>query len=132
MSNKKSLHDRFFKKVVVNPNGCWDWIGAKSWRENGGGFYGRINVDGVNVSAHRVSYMLHRGEIPDGMCVRHICDNKQCTNPDHLILGSISDNNKDKEGKHRYIKVPKENFDACVKLLLDNGLINNYIPMKTP
>ena len=123
MSNEKTLRDRFYKKVIVNDCDCWGWTGAKSWKENGGGFYGRINLNGVNISAHRASYIIHKGEIPEGMCVRHVCDNKECTNPNHLILGSVSDNNKDKTGKHRYIKVPKDNFDKCIEVLTQNKLL---------
>lgn len=58
-------------------------------------------VDGVKRSytAHRLSYLLHVGEIPNGQVVRHMCTNKGCCNPDHLTLGTQSDN---------YYDIPEE------------------------
>jgi hypothetical protein len=53
------------------------------------------------VGAHRVSYQLHVGPIPDGMTVLHRCDNPSCTNPRHLFVGTNSDNNADRDAKGR-------------------------------
>lgn len=56
--------------------------------------------------AHRVSYMEHFGPIPDGLMVRHRCHRRRCVNPEHLVLGTNSDNMKDmmeaKRGKHQF------------------------------
>jgi hypothetical protein len=74
------------------PNtGCWLWMGAPT---NKG--YGQTTFMGKkNVFVHRASYFLHKGEIPAGMCVLHHCDTPACINPDHLYLGTKSDNSLD-------------------------------------
>ena len=59
---------------------CWNWTGGKF--ENG---YGKIEIKGKTKKAHRVSYELLKGQIPDGLVIDHcICNNKSCINPDHL------------------------------------------------
>jgi len=68
---------------------CWGWKGSLV---NG---YGTLKVENRNVLAHRLSYMIHKGDIPNGMVVMHRCDNKVCTNPDHLELGTNVQNIKD-------------------------------------
>lgn len=70
--------------------GCWLWTGSKY--RNG---YGWLKVFGKNRSAHRYSYELHKGEIPEGLEVLHSCDVKHCVNPNHLRVGSHSENMKD-------------------------------------
>lgn len=87
-----SLRDRFFAKVMKG-DGCWFWAGSHS---NVG--YGLIHSGGAGgktLSAHRVSYELHYGPIPDGMIVMHSCDNRGCVNPAHLSAGKQSQNIKD-------------------------------------
>lgn len=79
---------RFWSKVDRKSAGeCWPWIGR---RDKDG--YGRLMVNKRSIGAHRVSYRLAFGEIPDGLQVRHDCDNPRCVNPDHLLIGTNQDN----------------------------------------
>lgn len=71
--------ERFMLRVQVSPTGCWLWNGPI----NPGG-YGTTSFRGGCAKAHRVSYLLHRGEIPDGLQLDHLCRVRHCVNPDHL------------------------------------------------
>ena len=88
----------FFWKLVEKRSSdeCWVWIGCKV--KDG---YGRWRCDGKAILAHRYSYILHNGPIPDGLLVCHTCDNPSCCNPAHYFLGTKKDNNDDKERKGR-------------------------------
>ena len=88
--------ERFWSKVKKQPNGCWEWQAAKTRLG-----YGRFAPEGTTVKAHRVSFELCKGPIPDGMHVMHSCDNPPCVNPEHLSLGSNQDNVNDREAKGR-------------------------------
>lgn len=79
-----SLTDRmvqsFWKHVVLIPfHACWEWDGATQWNK-----YIRYSVGMTSFSAHRVSYAIHHGPIPDGLFIDHICRNRSCVNPEHL------------------------------------------------
>lgn len=86
-----SLSDRFWSKVDrKGADECWPWIGG-SWTYG----YGSISVggrEGPKTTSNRAAWRLTRGEIPEGMVVRHMCHNRACCNPSHLKLGSRSDN----------------------------------------
>lgn len=94
------MKKRFESKVEMIPEcGCWIWMGAED-RHFG---YGMFTIKKYKTEkAHRVSWMLYRGEIPKGLCVLHRCDTPACVNPHHLFLGTKADNNYDMINKKRY------------------------------
>lgn len=82
---------------MPEPNsGCLLWL---QYVDNWG--YGRGTYLGIPLAAHRFSWLTHRGSIPDGMKVCHRCDVPSCINPDHLWLGTDSDNAADRNAKGR-------------------------------
>ncbi len=85
-----TLAERFaFIGWDIGSSGCWEWKGAIL---NGYGRVGRHSSERHDVLAHRVSYGLHVGGIPDGMFVHHKCANRRCVNPDHLELTTARQN----------------------------------------
>jgi hypothetical protein len=74
---------------------CWIWIAS-------GQRYGKIRRSGIYVLAHKISWELANGPVPSGMCVLHRCDNPKCVRPDHLWLGTLLDNVRDRELKRRH------------------------------
>jgi len=94
------LAHRFWSKVGPAPSSCcWKWTACKN--KDG---YGAFRLKYKLVLAHRVAYTLTKGEIPDGLIVRHTCDNPACCNPDHLILGTQADNMADRGERKRQSK----------------------------
>ena len=95
--------ERFWNRVDQSTKrSCWLWTGSCSW-----GGYGRIRYRGPSTYAHRVSWLIHFGEIPPRMLVLHKCDNPPCVNPKHLFLGSQADNMRDMKTKQRSSKGPQ-------------------------
>jgi HNH endonuclease len=96
-----SLLERFTRYAIraADPDACWDWSAALF--QSGYGALAAAPPSRTMLAAHRVSYELTFGPIPEGQCVMHTCDNPRCTNPRHLRLGTIRDNNEDKLKKGR-------------------------------
>lgn len=115
-----SPKERFWRRVNKTET-CWLWTGTTS---RGG--YGMINFGEKIRTAHRVSWEIANGPIPKGdgyhgTCVLHRCDNPPCVNPDHLFLGTVADNNRDREQKDRGNQ-PKGKANGWAKLTEDQVL----------
>lgn len=95
------IKERLLKNVDMS-SGCWIWT---KFRDKDGYGGTHINLPGGGqrgVRAHRLAYTVFVGEIPDGKLVLHKCDNPACINPDHLFLGTQSDNIRDCVRKGRF------------------------------
>ena len=93
---------RFKSKYRIDPETtCWMWTASRN--KKGYGIFGmHIGVAyRTSVCAHRASWIIHNGAVPEGLQVLHKCDVRGCVNPDHLFLGTNQDNVDDKMAKGR-------------------------------
>lgn len=96
-NTKLTAEQAFWAYAVPGNEGeCWQWQGPTGARG-----YGLLIHNGQRYQAHRFSYELHYGAIPEGLFVCHHCDNPPCSNPTHLFAGSHSDNMADMVSKNR-------------------------------
>lgn len=130
--DRGSLEERFWKSVDVRQeHECWNWLACKDYDG-----YGVITLKHRPLRTNRVSWMIHFGEIPEGLCVCHTCDNPCCVNPSHLFLGTHGDNAKDRERKgRRKIKYGDDNpntkfSSVAIKSVLDQYETGQYTQKK--
>ncbi len=116
IKRKVSTEVRFWDKVDnVDNNSCWEWQGKISLQG-----YGHFYFDGSISCAHRYSYILNCGDIPDGFEVHHTCYNKACVNPNHLELMTHLDNVRD--ASQRIIHCPYGHEYTEENTKLNNGM----------
>jgi hypothetical protein len=88
--------ERFWAKVEKTEGGCWLWTASRHPKG-----YGLLSFGNRPARAHRVAWQLTNGDIPPGLFVCHRCDNPPCCNPEHLFLGTNTDNMRDASQKGR-------------------------------
>jgi hypothetical protein len=95
VTDEDLLKARLFNQCRMSETGCWEWTGSK---RSG---YGLMWFESKTRSAHRVSYEVFKGPIPNGLHVLHACDNPCCVNPAHLRAGTVKENVVDRETRRR-------------------------------
>lgn len=94
---QRTIAQRIDHHSIPEPNtGCVLWTGSIC-----SGGYGSIRIDNKTLSAHRVAFEQKYGKIPAGFCACHRCDTRSCVNPDHIFLGTLIENNADRNQKNR-------------------------------
>lgn len=130
LRNSIKARERFMCSFEKRDKGCWEWT-----RNFGTAGYGKFDFEGRTLGAHRVSWVFHKGEIPDGLCVLHRCDNRRCVRPDHLFLGTNTDNTADsvKKGRRKGGHPPTKLTDSDIVKILEmyaNGKFSTQIAVE--
>jgi hypothetical protein len=108
---------RFWSRVEAGPAGlCWEWTGPISHK----GGYAIVRANKRNYLAHRLAWMFAHGTIPEGLVIRHKCDNPKCCNPLHLELGTHLDNQHDMIIRGRRKKSGAKGTRNCKAKLSDS------------
>ena len=120
----RSIVQRFWKYVHRRQDHqCWNWIGSKTVR----GGYGQLNNKGLLLKAHRLSWEINLGAIPEGMMVRHLCHNPSCCNPTHLLPGTAKDNHSDMQKAGRmFVPEAKKGEAHHSNKLTESDVIDIY------
>ena len=113
-------------------DGCWEWRGRRSHQG-----YGTVVRSTVRRQAHRVAWEMTNGSIPEGMWVRHRCDNPPCVNPAHLLLGQPAENSQDMVFRHRSTSGSRnphatltEDAVRQIRLLAADGISHRFIAQR--
>lgn len=123
---KLSIEERFWPKVdKCGDDECWPWMGALFM--NG---YGAFSPKAsVTFRAHKLAYELTHGVVPEGLLLRHTCDNPSCCNPNHLLTGTHKDNAKDRMERGRCKKTSRKGWHMlkpedvrCIRELREEGM----------
>ncbi len=124
----ESVEKRFWQKVEKTDT-CWNWVGAI----NPSG-HAVIKIDGRNRGAHRVSYAIHNGDIPENLFILHKCHNAKCVNPQHLYAGTAKQNSKDeidrKNTRHYKCETPTKYHGICWDKTRQNWISYIYLNRK--
>ena len=99
---------RFWKKVCKTDD-CWEWTSCLNNRGYGRFRNPLLSTKQKRTFAHRFSWELAYGAVPNNLLVLHRCDNRKCVRPDHLFLGTFQDNAIDcvEKGRHQAIANPE-------------------------
>ncbi len=121
---KKRPNKERFEEKIDKTKTCWLWTGYI-----GTSGYGEFCYNGKSERSHRVSYLIYNGEIPDGLIILHSCDNRICVNPEHLSVGTMQDNIRDRQDRGRQSKGEKQYFSKLTeKQVLE--IRAKYVPIK--
>ena len=107
--SRKSTPEDFWARFERAENGCLEFTGA--CKPAG---YGDLAYRGERVYSHRLAWMLTNGPIPDGLLVCHKCDNPPCGDPEHLYLGTMSDNMHDAYDRGRQVPRRGDRVTHCI------------------
>jgi len=127
----KTIIDNYITKLtkrllskVNKTESCWLWTGAM----NSAG-YGLFSFEGKEALAHRFSYRLFTGEIPDGLVILHSCDVRECINPEHLSVGTHTENMEDCLAKGRHNSQLSNFLDHTQKAEIRIKYLQNKVSM---
>lgn len=122
------VKERFLSKILIQPNGCWEWCGTFCKKKYGDRPH--FWIEGRPRIAARVSWELFRGPIPDGKMICHTveCSNERCVNPDHLYPGDQISNMADRDAagrtsrwdkRYNFVQTPE--LEAKVRSMREAG-----------
>jgi hypothetical protein len=108
---ESDLYERFVNAVQVDRNDCWNWLKTKDRR--GYGIF-KVGRKTFKMSSHRYSFTIHKGVVPEGLVLDHLCRNTSCCNPDHLEAVTQRVNMARGEVVSRRRQVPRERMRPII------------------